>query len=515
MLPTKNMKARAARDRLIDLLRIGETYPLRDVTLPKTQLTVLYNTPLEVTIDPSQGGVTYTLCEGYVPLASGTVQEDVGASSVLKGPAITKDRTFQILASKQAGPDAKVREAFLHQEVTVKVGLDTAIRAWIHDAPPLTPDIYAPKDTDARIIDYGGAVEVRIADTQVGADYSLFFAVPGGAEVSTPPKPGVGSGAELSLFTPPIFEDTSIRILASRNFDNSGGLEDLSEPLDAVLPLAVRANPDVTVSVVGSPVVDPEVPVKLTIDNSQTSVSYTVFVRRLLDVDFAGSDTSGAEAIAVPASLDVPEHTVLVRSPARISPWKVQNGFAPVGPAMQGKGSAGPLEIPLGLFHDDSVFVVRAHKDHSAPKPGTSAVQLKEAAVALTRPDPAPDLALSPHEDNASGELLVTGGQPGVFYHFRAGATELGLPAYFHERDEGNAQLNKGVGQLKVEVNLVVVRDAPSGDASDDPAQLYPPPPVVELAPLPPDGIVSVSAVKARTGVAWATSREMKVVFEP
>ncbi|HZF48936.1 MAG TPA: hypothetical protein VE093_09820 [Polyangiaceae bacterium] len=507
-------QARAARNRIIDVLGFSETYPLQDVKVQKTLVTVLYNTPLTCTIEDSQVGVEYTLCEDYVPLSPSPSTSEEGGLLVLNGPNITEDRTFQILARK-AGAGDKRPEAFLHQTVTAKVGLDKSIRAWIHDAPALNPSSIPPQDTDARIIDYGGTVEVRIADTQVGVSYHLFYVGPGGAKVSTEPKPGVGGGAEISLVTPPIFEDTNIGIQATRDFDESGGLEDLSEPLDAALPLAVRANPDVAVSIVGSPLVDPDAPATLRIDGSQASVGYSVFIRTLLDADFDVSDPAEAEAITVPASLDVSEHTVLVKRPARPSPWAAQAGFTQLtqlGEPLSVKGTDGPLEIPLGMIHDDSVIVVRARKEHAGPKPKESALQLKQSAVALTRPDSAPDLVVSPYEPGGSGAVLVTGGQRGVFYHFRAGAelTELGLPAYFHE-------LDKGLGHLKVQVNLVVPRDAPAGEASGDLGEeaTPPPPPVVELDPLPSSGVLIVSAVKARTGVAWLNPQEILIDSTP
>src|SRR4026207_903313 len=41
----KHIYARAARDRIIDLLGIGETYPVRDVTVDEEQLTVDFEGP--------------------------------------------------------------------------------------------------------------------------------------------------------------------------------------------------------------------------------------------------------------------------------------------------------------------------------------------------------------------------------------------------------------------------------------------------------------------------------------
>ena len=64
--------------------------------------------------------------------------------------------------------------------------------------------------------------------------------------------------------------------------------------------------------------------------------------------------------------------------------------------------------------------------------------------------------------------MQVSGGQPGVFYHFRSdpGGTDIALPAYFHKRDEADDRFNKGLGQLAIEVDLAIAADPPPGGPS-------------------------------------------------
>jgi len=110
----------------------------------------------------------------------------------------------------------------------------------------------------------------------------------------------------------------------------------------------------------------------------------------------------------------------------------------------------------------------------------------------------------------------VSGGQPGVFYHFRHGqdATELGLPAYSHKLDDTDPTQNKGLGQVRVEIDVVVARDpsmAPGGDLP----QVHPQLPLVEIAPLPADGNLTVMAVKARSSLSWSASRIIATTAAP
>jgi len=61
MATTTHIHLRAARDRLLDLLGIGQTYPLRDLAVRDEQLTVAFNTAAKVPIEDSQLDVLYQL----------------------------------------------------------------------------------------------------------------------------------------------------------------------------------------------------------------------------------------------------------------------------------------------------------------------------------------------------------------------------------------------------------------------------------------------------------------------
>ena len=65
MASAKQRLLRDQRDHLIDLLGLGQTYPLQDLPLylPTDPYLVTYNTPARIGIDTSQPAVLYQLHE--------------------------------------------------------------------------------------------------------------------------------------------------------------------------------------------------------------------------------------------------------------------------------------------------------------------------------------------------------------------------------------------------------------------------------------------------------------------
>lgn len=494
---TQPIDVRAARDRLIDLLGLGQTYPLPDIEVVAERITVDYNRNAALFLAPSQVNVRYELYDGDKPATPASSLIGTGTEARLPGPPIREDHTFKVRAVKVDHPD---RQLFLLTKQTVKVGLD-------QDLPTTMPAV----SPDVPIVDYGSKVEVRIDETQPGVSYRLIDA----KEVEVSAAPVTGNGATISLFTKPVTEDLVLRIKATREFDAAEGRPALKTILDASLPLAVRANPALGVSIDTSPICEFQGTVKLNLTGSQKSTFYSVYVRTLLDADFVPTAAASTAilTIPVPGAADVK-----VKNPPRPSTWQVQPSFTLLA---QGQGTDGLLQLPLGPLTEDCVVVVQAHKDHSATVATQSDLQLVQAAAILVRPDPVPalKLQLATNPDGQSGNLTVTYGQPGVFYHLRrtAQGSELGLPAYFHKLDDTDpaGALNRGIGLYRLEMDLVVARDQPAADGSTpgaaNLATQHALAPVVAIAPLPTDGTLSVLATKARTGVSWSASRQLPV----
>jgi hypothetical protein len=125
--PDLQVRVRDARDRLLDLLEIGETYPLQDLAVQSEQPTVAFNTTSRIGIANSQQGVVYQLCDANkTPVTRPPVNgqgeeapvtaEGNGAALYLETPPVREQVTFTIHARKlQSG-----RAAYLHQVVHVE-----------------------------------------------------------------------------------------------------------------------------------------------------------------------------------------------------------------------------------------------------------------------------------------------------------------------------------------------------------------------------------------------------------
>jgi hypothetical protein len=529
MAAVTHLHVRDARDRLVELLGLGQPYPLRDLAVHDEQLTVAFNTPAKIPIADSQPGVLYQLYFRQAPVSrTETGEQGAGAPIqawgsggliLLESYKIREDITFDILATKQFSG----RAAYLHQTATVKVGLDVSLRAWIRDAPLLEPALENPTDEAARLVHYGTTVEVEIANSQEGVDYRLVYfkeAASGTApqEVKLSVADVRGNLGNILLRSQPVKEDIDIRIRAVKTFDPSEGRARQTTLLEATLPLKVRANPDLSVSVAPASIIGFKETATVKIAATQPSAAYRLYIRPIPDRDFVRQTVVGAEVIKVSLA---GEPDIQVRRPARTAVWALPAGYTEVGEAQQGNG--GTLSFPIEALAGDSLIIVKAEKMHQ-PTPAAetapavpSAVQLAQAVVVLTQPDPAPPLRLKvwlPGGVETNGVVEVSGGQPGVFYYFRRDpeGDDLGRPAYFHQR-EGDE--NKGLGeQLTLGVDFVVARPLPPA-ATGSLARVSPAPPLLETGPIPVGAGLAIRAVKAQTRLAAPLSQTAQIPAGP
>jgi hypothetical protein len=110
MTSTSHIQLRDARDRIIDLLAIGQTYPLQDLAVPDDQLTVAFNTEAQIPIEESQEGVLYQLHDDHQEVkrpSKNTPEEMIsiralgnGSRIALETDKIHEDITFDIFARK-------------------------------------------------------------------------------------------------------------------------------------------------------------------------------------------------------------------------------------------------------------------------------------------------------------------------------------------------------------------------------------------------------------------------------
>jgi hypothetical protein len=437
-----------------------------------------------------------------------------GGTLILETPPIAEDITYRIRVAKiRAAKLDKESITYLHQSATVKVGLDISLEAEILNGELLDPSNESARISDPRIIDYGSRADVEIKESQEGVDYRLVtFEKQNGesqpVEVGLSDRAVRGTRGNILLPSRAMHEDTDIRIRATKTFDSAEGRPDQTDLLEVVLPLRVRANPRNKVAVAPANIIDYRQSAVVKIADSQVNAKYRIYHRVIPDRDVIHRAVPDAEVIKV----SVPnEPLVQIRKPSLPSVWQDLDIFVPGGDFRPGNG--GELQLQIDGLTDDSLIIVRALKEHQASTDAPdapkipSAVPLQQSVVFLVRPDPAPGLKLTVpvQGDKTSGTIRVGNGQPGVFYFFRRTpqGKDLNLPAYFHKRDDRDKSQNKGLDQLKLNIDFVVAADPPAGSVSavDNPAKIFPQLPLLETGPLKTDSSLHIRAVKAQTRI--------------
>ncbi len=506
MSATTQILLRAARDRVVDLLGIGETYPLQDVPVSADRLTVAINTTAKISINPGQSDVSYALRDRDGKSVSGDTP-GTGAETILVTPPIKEDQTFRIFASKIDTFASTIRrEDYLTHVAEVKVGLDTTLTIFI-DAPLLNPQTATGAPSDPRIVDYGSNVAVKVAQSQEGVDYSIVV-ISANSETVVSQQDVRGNLGTVVLTSTPVQEDTQLRVRATKRFDPSEGRPTQTALLDGIMPLMVRANTGLAVSVQPSPT-PYQKDATVVIAGSQKGVSYRAFVHTLDDTEFVYGVPPAANLLPVGDDIQVP-------SP----PWTISALNVPAGFALQRDyqpGTGADLSFTIPAVVEDCLVILEARKLHGASNTPSS-VQLQKAALVLVQPKPDPSLALEATvADNAlPGPLLVSGGQPGVFYFFRVGdgGAEILPPAYFHKVDASDPATNKGINQLRLSVDFVLERD-PLAATDTSPSQTRPLPPLLDLGPQALGISLFVRAMKARTRVSVPVSQTAEIPAAP
>ncbi|MFQ5588586.1 MAG: hypothetical protein ACE5F7_07085 [Nitrospiria bacterium] len=513
----KDIPIRDARDRLIDLLGFGETYPLRDLPILDERLTVPFKSSAKIPIEAAQSDVLYRLYDREdrpvtrPPEDQAIEAQGTGQTLLIESPLIEDDVTYKVRGIKNRSS----RSAYLHETATIKVGLDVSLSARILTGEPLDPGIEVARETDARIVDYGVFIEVEIRESQEGVDYRLVY-FEGSREIVLTDTDTRGNLADITLTSRAVEEDVEIRIRATKTFDPAEERETQTDLLDVVLPLKVRANSAVSVMLEPSSVMDYRGRTTLQIDDSQKSVQYQLAIQEIADRNFIHRTPSDEKIITVPLG-DGRSSRILDPADGRF--WHFPDGFKTTGSPK--KGVDGPLRFSLGGLAEDTLIVVKAQKTHQAGHPVASEVQLVNAVAALVRPDPDPALTLKVvvTETEVSGPVEVRGGQPGVYYHLRreTSGPDLGSPAYFHKKDAQNPSLNKGLGQLKIGVDFAVPRSLSQDSALSpkDPAETFPENPRVDIQKIPIDTPLRLLAVKAQTGLDAPVSRPADIPALP
>lgn len=519
-----DIPVRNARNRVIDLLGLGDTYPLTDLPVAAVPPKVTFRDTTQVLIESAQAGVSYQLLDpAGAPLGRADGSD---APLEIKTPPVLENLTFRVRATKKPTRDDLPAQAPLTLDATapVKVGLDSSLVIRFKDTPPLPlldPSLVDPPPAAPRLVPFGTALEVEIEASQEGVSYTLII---DGRELRDIAR--IGNRRTISLPTGPMREDAVIQVRATKTlFTNNQPVVE-TEPLLARLFVKVMADPAPAVAAVAPQIVDFGQGAALRIATSQASVLYRAWGARIADADFVRGTAAGPGDIVVP----VPgQPDVRVRPPSPGPGGPLPASYQPLGDAPLA-GTGGELLLPLPGLAEDTVLLVQAVKAHrndagtvanAAPPTIESTLRLDAAAVILVRPDPARALVLRVDMAGAQtgAKLQVRGGAPGVYYRFQPlpAGDALPLPAYFHQTDPSDAVQNKGIGQLVIDIDFNIATYALQAQVppSEDRARLAPSPPELEIAPLPAGSQLAVVAMKAQTAVAAPLAAQALIAAVP
>ncbi len=484
------LRLRAARDRMIDLLGLGETYPIRDLPVPNDRLMVAFDATATIRVQVSEKLVAYGL-RNKDGSPAGAAATGTGDTVTLTTPAIRNDTTYTVHARTPAG-----READLFATASVKVGLDLTISAVVLPEDGPTP----------RVLDFGAVVMVLIPFSQDGVNYRL-VRFPGGDPahpedmaaaahddiVSDGDHTVRGTGGPIQLPSKPLPSDTVLRVRAIKVFDAALARPPETNILAVRLSVFVRADTSLAVTSDPVPIFDFQAARFARVTAALAGVEYRAVQLGVADAAFAQGAAAAPDIVAVPVA-GQPDAMIRLPSLAGTGALDVPRGFT-VGADWQA-GAGADLRLMLPLASMDTIVAVAARKAHvAASGPFTSAVWLRHMIVQLVRPNPAPALTLSTTlaAGGTDGALTVSGGQPGVFYTPRVGPTGARIlpPAYAHKPDPVDPAANKGVGQLKLEVDFAVARDG------------QPPlPPALATGAIPIGATLFIQAMVAQSRIA-------------
>jgi hypothetical protein len=476
-----SLRLRDSRDCLLSLLRIGLPWPLRGIPLPE-QVMVASGQTGAIELPHSQKGVRYQL----VDIASGALvgegAEGTDGPLTLATPSINDDLTLRVLASvlptRAPEPGVSVsgvaltasgraRSTLLTGAIRMVEGIDVGLSLSLLDLCPNPLPLLHPEGT-ALVIDHGLRLYVLILASQEGVVYEVID----DAQRTLPHSRQKPLSAPVTGTSRPIFlelfdaatEDRDLAVRASLEKRRGRARAEDRKVLTTVLPLRVRANPEVPLRLL-TPVVDAEAQASVAIGDapgkeavvSQASVSYQLRVRPLVDADWLFDNPATA--------------------PELIATGHKQQGLEAQPTSTPGNGAVLTLEQPIR--GEGMVVAALARKEHRLtsfrvddPRTHATEVPLCQAAVALARPDAKRRLLLL-REMEGRCVWSFWGGQPGVVYTLMAAGAKgaqipIADPVPIPEA-LGAAGGQRGIGRVRVARDLVVAADDGPMRAEFDP----------------------------------------------
>ncbi len=475
--------------------------------------------PILVAVEPPAVSAGESACVAVSRLDPAQQGRLLRADTLLREGTADAEGRLLLDTGPLAGATQLLLDVGVSCPVRIAQGVTTDLDVRVVDFQPLQAG--AP----AHLLAWGASAEVELANSQDNVTYTLINA----ADREKPPpqqrdlsRPLRGTGGPLRLRSDALQEDVDLLVRGIRLLDASG-LQQTTGYLSTVLPLRVRANPAVSLSLV-EPVIDPASDGLVWVGDdaipSQANVTYVPWSLPLkpedwqwrdgsataptsqspsafqgaLDMDFTGivssdsnSMTSTLTSSQANSSLPLNSQDGQIKdgfvtapmpqlpSPLPDTAWLIKNGWRDLaGKVAQSgsdgdatRGSTGRLRLSLGPVGSEAFFMVVARKQHN-PFPLGS--QDKNTVIAfswqplatmvLQCTRPDPGRRLALVAD-ARGWRLV-GGEPGCFYTVlrRSDDKPLGQPVYVHQRTTEAPPNDWGIGRLRIGFDLAVASAA-------------------------------------------------------
>jgi len=512
--PTLQLACRDARDRMIELLHVGMPWPLRDIPLP-SELVVTKGLPAVITLAYSQPGVRYEILdrETEAPLQPPVAFDGTGKPLELVTPPILADRTFRIRATKlDAAESIGERQTWLRGEIRVIEGINTGLVPEFRNLSPAASDVSA--GFLACLCDHGANVRVDLPSSQNGIIYDLVDRIDQAVGVDKQKSRSgsfSGNGGTITLTYSFALEDCDLQVRARRAVPTVSGIQ--VALLTTILPLRVRADRSIPLAVV-APVLNPGQSGSLQLGSglrkAQSGVTYELWSRRIGDEEFITDPFQPPPAAPQPRlEVNGDGRMVRVARPPVIADAETLAALGYLALPASLVVNADGFRFDLGPVTSNVTLLALARKSHrldpldgTDPRFGTSTVQLDQAGVLLIRPDPSILLTLVRLQQGAtSGQWQLEGGEPGVYYHFSRDGSLLGLEAYQHQSDPQTFTISRGIGRLRIEVDLAIAAEPLPATTSATGI----PSPLLDLA-LDKDALTKPLAVRARRAMTGLQS---------
>lgn len=439
-------RLRGVRNRLIDFMNIGITYPISDLPVKELNRIVPYGYKGKFIIQDSELDVRYELYRINGSAENKTAVSAIGTGEdlLVETEELNEDSQFIIYALKES--DGTRFRVPMNARIGFEIGIDKNLTV----------------NPVERNVPYGGTSTIRIANSQDKVVYKLF-----GTDGAPLSASMISSGGELSIVSFPLYEDTRIILKASKSFsddeddeDENNGNDngkDASQPVYKeevvdITALWVPVMPDLTLKFSIDEAVLPYGGVaSISIEGSQASVLYQVKAKPF-DENHILYATS-PEAVNIQYASDLSDKQELSVSVPSTDTWQ------DLSPLLKGNGST--LIIETEPLSQDVILFVRAVKERVT---GNDDVLMEQKLIVLVRPRM--DISLDVPATVSKGStpiIVIQNPERGVVY-------QLIDPVKKDMLDQQVFHKNKSVEQARLGIDMVV------GEYSADKVMLYCPP---------------------------------------